>query len=38
MTDAKKRLKHYRFGVEVATGAGVRITFNFWRWSWRLGA
>lgn len=35
---SRKRLTHYRFGFEVAMGDHIRVTFNFWRWSWRLGA
>jgi hypothetical protein len=28
------RLKHYRFGFDVAVGYKLQLTFHFWRWSW----
>jgi hypothetical protein len=27
------RLRHYRFGLEIATGHKLRITLHFWRWT-----
>lgn len=30
-----KRMRWYRFGIELATGSGNRLLVHFWRWTWR---